>query len=167
MILYIRLDFFFFISPVLKEAHSETNTKRPRLDEKNGGTKEPAEPAPETNKEKKSQDIVWPEPLARTSACVRTVIAPSPGVEVSLPEGCQHLENVSPSTTKEVQSIRLVQYYQIRKLGITLLGSHCNLFFSISRDKHFQDVTDQNILQPLGNIISVLDQMMNKEVRTQ
>ncbi|XP_051739909.1 polyamine deacetylase HDAC10 [Ctenopharyngodon idella] len=119
------------------EAHSETSTKRPRLDEKNGGTKEPAEPAPETNKEKKSQDIVWPEPLARTSACVRTVIAPSPGVEVSLPEGCQHLENVSPSTTKEVQSIR---------------------------DKHFQDVTDQNILQPLGNIISVLDQMMNKEV---
>ncbi|XP_048013821.1 polyamine deacetylase HDAC10 isoform X1 [Megalobrama amblycephala] len=119
------------------EAHSETSTKRPKLDEKNGGTKEPAEPAPETNTEKKTQDIVWPEPLARTSACVRTVIAPPPGVELSLPEGCQHLEDVSQSTTKEVQSIR---------------------------DKHFQDVTDQNILQPLGNIISVLDQMMNKEV---
>ncbi|XP_067235529.1 polyamine deacetylase HDAC10 isoform X2 [Chanodichthys erythropterus] len=119
------------------EAHSETSTKRPRLDEKNGGTKEPAEPAPETNTEKKTQEIVWPEPLARTSACVRTVIAPPPGVELSLPEGCQHLEDVSQSTTKEVQSIR---------------------------DKLFQDVTDQNILQPLGNIISVLDQMMNKKV---
>ncbi|XP_077066233.1 polyamine deacetylase HDAC10-like [Siphateles boraxobius] len=119
------------------EAHSETSTKRPRLDEKNGATKEAANPAQETDTEKKTQGIVWPEPLARTSACVRTVTAPPPGVEVSLPEGCQRLEDVSQSTTKEVQSIR---------------------------DKHFQGVTDQNILQPLGSVISVLDQMMNKEV---
>ncbi|KAK7121849.1 hypothetical protein R3I93_022821 [Phoxinus phoxinus] len=119
------------------EAHSETSTKRPRLDEKNGATKEAEKPASESNTEKKTQDIVWPEPLARTSACVRTVLAPPPGVEVSLPDGCQRLQDVSQSTTKEVQSIR---------------------------DKHFQEVTDQNILQPLGNVISVLDQMMNKEV---
>lgn len=120
------------------EAHSGTSTKRPRLDEKNGGAKEAENPASETNTKKTTQDIVWPEPLTRTSTDVRTVVAPPPGVELSLPEGCQHLGEVSQSTTKEVQSFR---------------------------DKHFQDVTDQNILQPLGNIISVLDQMMNKEVR--
>ncbi|XP_073688706.1 polyamine deacetylase HDAC10 [Garra rufa] len=119
------------------EAHSGTSTKRPRLDEKNGETKDPAKPAPETSAKKSTQDIVWPEPLPRTSTDVRTAVAPPPGVEVSLPEGCQYLGEVSPSTSKEVQSIR---------------------------DKHFQDVTDQNILQPLGSIISVLDQMMNKEV---
>ncbi|KAI2648578.1 Polyamine deacetylase HDAC10 [Labeo rohita] len=119
------------------EAHSGTSTKRPRLDEKNGKTKDPANPAPETCTKKATQDIVWPEPLTRTSTVGRTAVAPPPGVEISLPEGCQYLGEVSQSTTKEVQSIR---------------------------DKHFKDITDQNILQPLGNIISALDQIMNKEV---
>lgn len=107
---------------------------------------------------------MWPEPLTRTSTDVRTVVAPPPGVELSLPEGCQHLGEVSQSTTKEVQRFRLVNTDQ--KHSHTF-GPHYNISncFSACRDKHFQDVTDQNILQPLGNIISVLDQMMNKEVR--
>ncbi|KAL1247155.1 hypothetical protein QQF64_022531 [Cirrhinus molitorella] len=116
------------------EAHSGTSTKRPRLDEKNGEAKDPA---PETSSKKTAQDIVWPEPLTRTPADSKTVVAPPPGVEISLPEGCQYLGEVSQSTTKAVQSLR---------------------------DKHFQDIKDQNILQPLGNIISALDQMMYKEV---
>lgn len=94
---------------ILKEAHSGTSTKRPRLDEKNGKTKDPANPAPETCTKKATQDIVWPEPLTRTSTVGRTAVAPPPGVEISLPEGCQYLGEVSQSTTKEVQSIRWVK----------------------------------------------------------
>lgn len=75
------------------EAHSETSIKLLKPDEKNGGTKEAAEPAPETNTEKKTQDIVWLEPSARTPARVRTVMLPPPDV-VSLPEDCQHLGTV-------------------------------------------------------------------------
>ncbi|XP_043083593.1 polyamine deacetylase HDAC10 [Puntigrus tetrazona] len=120
------------------EAHSGTSPKRARPDEKNGAAKEAEKPVAETNTKMTTQDIVWPEPLTRSSSDVRTVVAPPSGVEVSLPEGCQHLGEASQSTTKEIQSFR---------------------------DKHFQDVTDQNILHPLGSIISVLDQMMNKEVR--
>lgn len=117
------------------EAHSGASTKKPSLDEKNGETKEAEKPAPETDAKK---TIVWPEPLTRTSTAVRTLVAPPPGVEVSLPEGCQNVGEDSQSTSKVVESIR---------------------------DKHFQEVSDQNILQPLGKIISVLNQMMNKKVR--
>lgn len=117
------------------EAHSGTSTKRPRLDEKNSETKETEKPVSESDAKK---TVEWPEPLIRTSTDVRTLVAPPPGVEVSLPEGCQNLGEDSQMTSKEVQSIR---------------------------DKYFQDVTDQNIIKPLGKIISVLDQMMNRKVR--
>ncbi len=101
--------FYNCIGLIFKEAHSGASTKRPRLDEKNGGAKEAEKPAPETNTKKTTQDIVWPEPLTRTSTDVRTAVAPPPGVELSLPEGCQHLGEVSQSTTKEVQCFRLVK----------------------------------------------------------
>lgn len=116
-------------------AQSETSTKRPRLDETNGGPKEASEPASESNPKKTPQDIVWPEPLKRTPASVRTVISPPPGVELTLPKDCQHSGDVSKSTADKVQSIR---------------------------DE--KDVTDQNVLRSLGNIISVLDRMRSDEV---
>lgn len=105
---YILLCFIFyiFICLILKEAHSGASTKKPSLDEKNGETKEAEKPAPETDAKK---TIVWPEPLTRTSTAVRTLVAPPPGVEVSLPEGCQNVGEDSQSTSKVVESIRLVK----------------------------------------------------------
>nr|7KUV_A Chain A, Polyamine deacetylase HDAC10 [Danio rerio] len=117
-------------------AQSETNPKRPRLDATNGGPKESSEPASESNPKKTAQDDVWPEPLKRMPASVRTVVVPPPGVELTLPKNCQHSGDISESTAKEVQRIR---------------------------DKHFHDLTDQNILRSLGNIISVLDRMMRSD----
>ncbi|XP_051546249.1 polyamine deacetylase HDAC10 [Myxocyprinus asiaticus] len=116
--------------------NSDTSIKHRKLEEKNGGTKD-AKPSPETQTKKKMEDIVWPEPLPRSSPALRTVVAPPSGVEVALPEGCKSLGEISKSAPEVAQKIR---------------------------DKLCQDVVDQKMLQPLGNIISVLDQMKNKEV---
>ncbi|TRY97058.1 hypothetical protein DNTS_001463 [Danionella cerebrum] len=113
------------------EAETETRSKLPRLSQK-------VEEPPETlKKNTKSVDVAWPEPLARTAAPLRTLVAAPAGLDVTLQNGCQRLGDASESTAKEVQSIW---------------------------EKHFPDYTDKGVLQSFGNITSVLDQIINKEV---
>ncbi|XP_057185141.1 polyamine deacetylase HDAC10 isoform X2 [Triplophysa rosa] len=122
--------------------HSETNSeadgKRRKLEETSGNLKKDEKPSAGTE-DKTTQVIVWPEPVPRSSPAVRTLVAPPTDAEVSLPEGCQLLRGISQTATEEAQRIW---------------------------EKDFQDITtDQKNLQPLRNIISVLDRIKNKEVR--
>lgn len=104
----------YFVRCVLKETNSETDGKRHKLEETNGNLKKDEKPSPETE-DKTTQVIVWPEPLPRSSQPVRTLVASPTDEEVSLPEACQLLREISQTATEEAQRIWFVEQRQINQ----------------------------------------------------
>lgn len=90
------------------EANSEADSKRGPPKESNDNIKE-------------DEKVVWPKPAARLSPAVRTRVAPPTDAEVSLPEGCTLLGEISQTATEEAQRIWLVEQHQIKRKFIISL----------------------------------------------
>ncbi|XP_062849574.1 polyamine deacetylase HDAC10 [Trichomycterus rosablanca] len=110
------------ISPV-----SEPSSKRCRLEDKDG-----------EQKDEETEDIVWPQPLARPAPPVHTVVVVPTDLEDVLPETCKHLGEISPKCVEEAEKIR---------------------------NEHFKNVTDEQSIKSLQNVVSVLEKIKSKEVR--
>ncbi|XP_076863107.1 polyamine deacetylase HDAC10-like isoform X2 [Brachyhypopomus gauderio] len=111
---------------------SEPSTKRSRKEDGDG------EDTTETkDKTDKTEDIVWAEPLPRPAPPVRTVAVVPTELEDCLPEGCQHLGEISQLYIEEAKKIR---------------------------NDHARDMTNEKSLQCLQNVLSVLEKIRNKEV---
>lgn len=92
----------------------------------------------EEQEEKKSEDIVWPEPLPRPAPPVHTTASVPEELKDFLPEACQHLDEITAQLKEEAERVRA---------------------------KLFQDVTDEQILRSFQNVVSVLEKIKSKEVR--
>ncbi|XP_063053206.1 polyamine deacetylase HDAC10 [Engraulis encrasicolus] len=127
-------------------AVSEPSTKRSRVEE--GGAENPQLPEQQQPEQQQltgesgdtlEEEIEWPEPLPRSAPPVRTAVALPAGVEASLPEGCQRLEEATQTSDKTLEKIR----------------DHLNE----------KGMKDEEEIAALRKLVSLLDKMNCKEIR--
>ncbi|XP_031420827.1 polyamine deacetylase HDAC10 isoform X2 [Clupea harengus] len=117
----------------------EPSTKRCRIGEDGGEEAQQDQVTGEAG-DKTEEEVVWPEPLPRTSPPLRTAVALPPGVEDSLlPEGCQCLMEASQTTVGAVEKIR--------------------------DELNVGEVKGERELMALRQVISLLDKVDKKEIR--